>query len=50
MPVRRVYLILPEGAPTDPTSIEDLADPSIDPEDEDWCATCREQFPHVTRT
>ncbi len=49
VPVHRVYLVLPDGAPTDPQSIEDLASTTVDDEDEDWCATCCDQYPHVAR-
>lgn len=48
--VRRVYLVLPDGAPTDPGSIEELAEATVVDEDEDWCATCRDQYPHVLRS
>lgn len=47
--MRRVYLVLPEGAPTDPQSIDELGEPTVLDEDEDWCATCCDQFPHVRR-
>lgn len=48
-PVHRVYLVLPDGAPTDPSSIEHLARTEVLDDDEDWCSTCCEQYPHVTR-
>jgi hypothetical protein len=47
VPVRRVYLVLPDGAPTDPQSIEELAETQVVDEDEAWCATCCDQYPHV---
>ena len=45
--VRRIYLVLPEGSPTDPRTIEEEAEPVVTDEEEQWCATCRDQFPHV---
>lgn len=45
--VHRVYLVLPPGAPADPDAIEDTAEPVIDADDEQWCASCRDHFPHV---
>ena len=47
--VRRVYLVLPDGAATDLLSSEELGEPTVLDEDEDWCATCCDQFPHVRR-
>lgn len=45
--VRRVYIVPPDGTPTDQQSVEELGEPTVLDEDEQWCATCREQFPHV---
>lgn len=48
-PVRRVHLVLPHGDATDPTSIDEWTETTVLDEDEQWCATCREQYPHVSR-
>jgi hypothetical protein len=45
--VHRVYLVLPDGAPTDAATIDELASTTVLDEVERWCATCRDQFPHV---
>ncbi len=45
--VHRVYLVLPEGATADAAALEDVAEATVLDEVEDWCATCRDQFPHV---
>ena len=47
MAVHRVYLVLPDGIAADAASLEDLAEPVAVDEVEHWCATCRDQFPHV---
>ena len=46
-PVRRVYLVLPEGVPADPATLGEQARPVPQDTDEQWCATCRDQFPHT---
>ncbi|MBS1837081.1 MAG: hypothetical protein JST64_05230 [Actinobacteria bacterium] len=45
--VHRVHLVLPDGAPSGPDSIEELAEVRVLEPVETWCATCRESFPHV---
>jgi hypothetical protein len=45
--VRRVYLVLPEGVTADPVTLEEQARPVTLDTDEQWCATCRDQFPHA---
>ncbi len=48
--VHRVYLVLPEGAAVDPRTLQDTAEPVVDDDLEQWCATCCDQFPHVPVT
>lgn len=46
--VRRVYLILPEGAAQgDPDTLHERAEPRPQDESEQWCASCRDHFPHL---
>ncbi|MFI5043657.1 MAG: hypothetical protein ACHQDC_02590 [Acidimicrobiales bacterium] len=44
--VRRVYLVPPEGDSTDPTNPTDLK-PRIEDGSEEWCPSCREQYPNA---
>jgi len=45
--VRRVYLVPTAADPGDPTSPDERAEPVIVDGDEEWCASCRDHFPHV---
>jgi hypothetical protein len=44
--VRRVYLVVPDEGTGDPMTLEERAQAVPVDEDERWCASCRETFPH----
>lgn len=44
--VRRVYLVPPDPTAGSPEELEAAAEPrAVDPP-EQWCASCREHYPH----